>query len=145
MDPVTKPASAPIQEPPHDRDERVTRGAEERALARPLQEFALADEVEALHQEEGWRKTGHSAKTLVKHAGLRIVLIALKQGTRIKEHQSEGTVSIHAISGRLQLHVDEQTLHVPAGGLLVLERRFAHDVEALEDSAFLLSIKLAPA
>lgn len=145
MIPVAKPASAPIQEPPHDRDERVTRGAEERALARPIQQFALTDEVEALRQEEGWRKTGHSAKTLVKHAGLRIVLIALKQGTRMKEHQSDGTVSIHAISGRLQLHVDEQTLDVPTGSLLVLEPGCAHDVEALEDSAFVLSVGLDPA
>lgn len=144
MNPVTKPASAPIQAPPHDRDERVTRGAE-RALARPIQQFALAAEVEALRQEEGWRKTGHSAKTLVKHAGLRIVLITLKQGTRIKEHQAEGTVSIHSISGRLQLHVDEQTLDVPTGGLLVLERGFAHDVEALEDSTFVLSVVFDPA
>ena len=54
-------------------------------------------------------------------------------------------MSIHAISGQLQLHVDEQTLHVPAGGLLVLERGVAHDVEALEDSAFVLSGGLDPA
>ena len=144
MNPVAKPASAPTQVPPHDRDEREPRGAEARALARPIQHLALADEIEVLRQEEGWRKAGHSAKTLVKHAGLRIVLIALKQGTRMKEHQTSGTVSIHAISGRLQLHVDGQPLELSGGNLLVLERGLAHDVEALEDSAFVLSVWLEP-
>ena len=44
------------------------------------------------------------------------------------------------LSGRLLIKLDEQTVELPAGQLLVLEKSLSHDVTALEDSALLLSI-----
>jgi quercetin dioxygenase-like cupin family protein len=38
------------------------------------------------------------------------------------------------------MHVEGKVFDLPAGHLLALERAIAHDVEALEDSAFLLTI-----
>jgi hypothetical protein len=38
------------------------------------------------------------------------------------------------------MHVESKALDLPADHLLMLERAIAHDVEALEDSAFLLTI-----
>lgn len=38
------------------------------------------------------------------------------------------------------LNLPEQTVELPAGHLLALGRALPHDVEAVEDSAFLLSI-----
>jgi quercetin dioxygenase-like cupin family protein len=38
------------------------------------------------------------------------------------------------------MHVQDRTFDLPQGNLLALDRGVAHDVEALEDSAFLLTI-----
>lgn len=126
--------------PRHSRDLRTDRGPRLRPLTRPVLKFDLVEETDALRHEDGWRKTGHSAKTLAKHHDLRIVLIAMKKGTRLDEHRTGGAVSIQAIEGRVQLHVARKTIELPAGSLLALDRALSHDVEALEDSALVLSV-----
>jgi quercetin dioxygenase-like cupin family protein len=106
--------------------------------------FDLAEEADALRSEDGWRHTGHSAKTLAKHQDMTIVLIAMKQHTRMKEHQAGGAVSIHVLAGHVRLHVGTKTVDVPMGNLLALDRALPHDVEALDDSAFVLSVCTGP-
>ena len=46
-------------------------------MAAPYLEVDIARELQKLQSEAGWQ-SGHSAKTLVKYDGLRVVLIALK-------------------------------------------------------------------
>jgi quercetin dioxygenase-like cupin family protein len=102
--------------------------------------FDLAEEADALRLEEGWRNSGHSAKSLAKHQDMTIVLIAMKRDTRIKEHQTDGAVSIQVLTGHIAVHVGTKTIDVPLGSLLALDRGLPHDVEALDDSTFLLSV-----
>jgi quercetin dioxygenase-like cupin family protein len=109
-------------------------------LAGRLLQFDLAAETEQLRKEGPWKNTSRNAKTLVKHADLRIVLIAMKRGTRMEGHKTDESISIHALRGSLRLHLPEQTVELPAGRLLALGRSLPHDVEALEDSSFLLTI-----
>ena len=113
-------------------------------MTRPILKFDLVEESDALQHEDGWRKSGHSAKTLVKHHDFRIVLIAMKKGTRLEEHQTAGAISIQPVQGRLQLRVDAKTIELPVGALLALDRGLSHDVEALVDSAFVLSVHVVP-
>ena len=109
-------------------------------LTGPLLEFDLAAETDQLRQEEPWKSTSRNAKTLVKYPDLRIVLIAMKSGTRMEGHKTDESISIHVLKGKLRLHLSGQAVEVPAGCLLTLERALPHDVEALEDSSFLLTI-----
>lgn len=109
-------------------------------LIGPLLAFDLAADTEQLRQEEPWKTTSRNAKTLVKYADLRVVLITMKAGTRMEGHKADGSISIHALTGKLRLHLSEQTVELPAGRLLTLERALQHDVEALQDSSFLLTI-----
>jgi quercetin dioxygenase-like cupin family protein len=108
-------------------------------MAAPYLEFDIARELEQLHHEAGWQ-SGQIAKTLVKYDGLRIVLIALKAGSRIPEHHTEGQISIHAVAGHIQVHAQGRTFELRSGGLLALDQGLHHDVEALAESAFLLTI-----
>lgn len=109
-------------------------------LTGPLLEFDLAAETEQLRQEDTWATTLRSAKTLVKYPDLRVVLIALKAGRHMEGHKADGSISIQGLTGKLKLHLPQQTVEVPAGRLLTLERALPHDVEALQDSSFLLTI-----
>lgn len=109
-------------------------------LTAPLLTFDLAAEIEQLNNAEHWLKDGRISKTLVKHSDFRIVLMFMQAGTLMQEHKADARLSIHALSGRLLIKLDRQTVELPAGHLLVLEKGLSHDVTALEESAFLLSI-----
>jgi quercetin dioxygenase-like cupin family protein len=108
----------------------------------PLLQIDLEREPRQLRQEDSWqRETGRSSKTLAKYPDSRIVLILMKGGTRMRQHRAEGRVSIQQLKGRGRIHLEShRKVEVSAGHLLVLDCGVLHDVEALEESAFLLTI-----
>jgi quercetin dioxygenase-like cupin family protein len=108
-------------------------------MAAPFLEFDLSREIETLEREPEWT-SGQNARTLVKFDDFCIVLTALKAHSQIPEHRTEGRLSIHTILGHIRLRALGRTFDLPAGNLLALDPEVPHDVEALEDSAFLLAI-----
>ena len=130
--------------PRHSRDLRTTRGPDARPLRRQVLRFDLDEETAALRREHGWRDSGHSAKTLVKHHEQRIVLIAMKRGARMMKHQAAGAVSIHVLTGRVQVTVGKSTIEVATGDLLALDRALPHAVESLDASSFVLTLCSKP-
>lgn len=109
------------------------------SMAEAYLEFDLGRELEQLHREPEWER-GQNARTLVKYETLRVVLTALKAGARIPEHRTEGRITVQTVSGHLQVHAEGRTFDLPVGGVLALDVGLRHDVEAVTDSAFLLTI-----
>ena len=101
--------------------------------------FDLNAEIEQLRREDAWHG-GRNSKTLVKHSDLRIVLIVLKAGARLPDHKAAGSISVQTMTGHIRMHIGSELFDLPTGRMLTLEREIVHDVEALEDSAFLLTI-----
>jgi len=113
-------------------------------LAASIMEFDFAAEIAQLRQEDSWQRgTGRSSKTLAKYPDLRIVLTLLQAGGHVKEHKTGGRISIQGVMGRVRLHVPERTVELTPGKLLVLDAEVPHDVEAVEESAFLLTVCVA--
>jgi quercetin dioxygenase-like cupin family protein len=108
-------------------------------MAEALMEFDLPAEIDRLRAETTW-STGQNAKTLVKYDDLRIVLTAMRAKARMPEHKTEGRISVHVISGHIHLRAAGRTFSLRAGSLLALDSGVPHDVEAVEESAFLLTI-----
>jgi quercetin dioxygenase-like cupin family protein len=101
----------------------------------------LDRELQQLRKEDSWqRETGRSSKTLAKYPDFRIVLILMKSGTRMRQHKAEGRISIQQLKGQVCIHLADRKVTVSAGHLLVLDCGVLHDVEALEESALLLTI-----
>ena len=123
-------------------NELTTDGKEQELtdLAAPLLTFDLGAESKRLRLEEHWLRDGRISKTLVKYSDFRIVLILMQAGTLMQEHQADARISIQVLSGRVQIQLSEKTVALSVGDLLVLEKCQPHDVKALEESAFLLSI-----
>jgi len=120
-----------------------TTGTSERPpqrLASPVLAFDLAHEVAQLHEQTAWRQGDRNAKTLVKETDFRIVLIALRAGGRMEEHRAAGRISVQTLVGHVRLHTAGTNVDLPIGRLVSLERDVSHMVEALEESAFLLTI-----
>ncbi len=109
-------------------------------LAEPTRRFDLNEEIESLRHDIGWTRNGHSARTLVKQEGLRVVLISLARGARMGEHKADAPVTIQTVAGSVRLWLGERAIALPLGGLLLLERALPHDVEAVEESAILLTV-----
>ena len=108
-------------------------------MSDPFMEFDLPAEIHRLHAETTWN-TGHNARTLIKYDDFRVVLIALAAKARLQDHKAEGRISVHVLSGHVQVRASGRTFSLRPGGLLALDRGVPHGVEALEESAFLLTI-----
>jgi quercetin dioxygenase-like cupin family protein len=111
-----------------------------RAIEAPVLSFDLQVELEHVWQQPGYQNGELAGRTLVKQAGLRIMLMALRSGGRMQAHHASGPISIQVIEGRLRVRVSDDRVELVAGHLLALEAGIQHDVEAIEDGVFLLTI-----
>lgn len=112
-----------------------------RYLASPLLQFNLREELRHLRSAKSWQRgTGRSSKTLAKYPDFHIVLVLMKANTHMNKHHVDGRISIHSLEGRLRVRLPEETVEVRAGELIALDYAIPHDIEALEESAFLITI-----
>ncbi|WP_253895164.1 cupin domain-containing protein [Corallococcus exercitus] len=111
-----------------------------RHLDAPELGLDLAREMEELRQGAPFGTNGHSAKTLVKYTDLRVVLMAFKSGARLGQHRTVGQLSIQVLEGRVRLVLEREQFELSKGGLFALGSSVPHDVEAIEESAVLLTI-----
>ncbi|MBV9329593.1 MAG: AraC family ligand binding domain-containing protein [Chloroflexi bacterium] len=129
-----------------DRPLGETSGSEQRParrLAATSLDFDLETELSSLKQEPSWLRGDRNGRTLVEEPAFRVTLTALKAGTRLREHRTNGWVSVQTLHGHLRIHVSQRELDLPAGHVLVLEPGVPHDVEALDtESAFLLTVAM---
>jgi quercetin dioxygenase-like cupin family protein len=102
----------------------------------------IGDELEKLKKAPSWRReSGRSAETLVKYDEFRIVLVRMKPESYMSHHKAEGPISIQLIQGKVRVHLPEDRMEdLKPGDLLTLDRCLEHDVEALKESSFLLTI-----
>ncbi|HZR58688.1 MAG TPA: hypothetical protein VFA74_17595 [Terriglobales bacterium] len=104
-----------------------------------LTHFDLAREIVDSEQKRPWA-SGLYSKTLVKTEDFRVVLIAMDGAAKMNEHHADGTISIQLLKGHIRVGMQGQMQDLRTGSLLALKRSMKHDVESLEDSAFLLTI-----
>ena len=116
------------------------RFAQERSLDGPHLSFDLAVEVDRLKREAPWRDHGHNAITLAKYPDLRFVVMALKKGAKMTTREPDERVSLQVLTGRIRVRVGKRDLELGQGHLLTMDRAQAHEVEALEEASFPLTL-----
>ena len=102
--------------------------------------FDLAAELADLRRSARPGRHGVHARTLVKQPDLRAVLVALEPGGRLAEHHAPGSITVQVLAGRLRFGAAGRVVDLVAGQLLTLGGAITHEVEATEESAFLLTI-----
>ena len=105
--------------------------------------FDLAAQGDLLRQEASWQRGDRNAKTLVKEPGFRVVLVAMKAGARLAEHAAHEQATVQLLTGHLRIRLTDKVVDVPAGDLVALDAMLGHEVEAVEESVFLLTIATA--
>jgi len=122
-----------------------TTGSDERPgqfLAGAMLRFDLPAELEQLVAEPTWEFSDRNAITLVKEGDLRLTLTRLKRGARMDEHRTDGFSCVQVLEGALRIVVNGDGQELGVGEVIVIGRDVPHEVTAVEDAAFLLTIAL---
>ena len=108
-----------------------------------LNHIDLNQEIARLQAEASSEESGRKSKMLVKRTELRIVLIAMRAGSRWEDHKTDSRISLHVLHGNIRFRIADGTFDLRPGQLLTLAPSTVHSVDALEESAFLLTLSSA--
>ncbi len=95
--------------------------------------IARADEEQASKQEK-------ITRPLVSFPNLKIVAVSMPQGGVWSEHSTPGRISVQCLRGHIRMKARGETFDLRPMELLALEGNVQHDVEAVEQSVFLLTV-----
>jgi quercetin dioxygenase-like cupin family protein len=106
----------------------------------PLIEVDLATELEELRATSSYQAADHAAKTIAKQPGIRVVLIALKQGGHMHEHHADSAITVQGVDGHVEFNVAERAVLLMPGHLVIVEGGMPHQLIGIDESAVLLTI-----
>jgi quercetin dioxygenase-like cupin family protein len=88
---------------------------------------------------------GHTADTVYggHEKVLRQTVIGMTRGARLAEHENPGEATVHVLHGRVRLTAGELFWEGRQGDLIIVPDS-RHSLEALEDSAVLLTVAKLP-
>jgi len=112
------------------------------------QHVAQRISLEALARQQLERAaatSGHAADTVVggHERVLRQTVIGLTEGSELGEHENPGEATVHVLRGRVRLSSGDESWEGRAGDLLKVPNA-RHSLQALEDSAVLLTVAKLP-
>ena len=101
--------------------------------------FDLVHEITEAEKLKPW-PSGIRVKVLCKNPDFRAILISMEPAARMKEHHVDGTSSVQVLKGQIRYSAQGKTHDLRMGSLLTVDASITHEVESLEEAAFLLTI-----
>lgn len=83
---------------------------------------------------------GRRAETLLKSPDLRVVLVTMRAGAELAEHQAPGSITVQPLKGRFHFDTAGAAQELAPGALISVAGGVRHAVRCLEDGAFLLTL-----
>lgn len=105
-----------------------------------LNHIDLNQEITRLEAEASSEESGRKSKMLIKHPEFRIVLITMRTGSRWEDHKTNARICLHVLRGDIRFHTANGTIDLRPGQLITLASGVVHSVDAVEESAFLLTL-----
>jgi quercetin dioxygenase-like cupin family protein len=104
--------------------------------------FTIEDELAKAKNHPHWASNDRFAHSLVKHRDLTVTLMLMRKGAHLHEHQARGSVTVQVLSGAIRFKARNGERELTPGTIAVLDREIPHAVEALAESAFILTASL---
>lgn len=89
-----------------------------------------------------WHSKKRNSATVFKSDDLHVLLMAMHAVTRMVGHKVDVPLTIHVLEGRIKVITNKDVMALEKGALLVLEAGIAHEIEAVKESVFLLTLAL---
>jgi quercetin dioxygenase-like cupin family protein len=83
---------------------------------------------------------GHRQIAVFRHGPVTVLLFLFQPEGLLKEHHADGVVTLHSLTGRLAVTVEDEVMKLAPGQLLALAPGLRHTVRALEASRMLLTV-----
>ena len=116
----------------------------ERELDAEMITMDLSKLMTQIKEEQSYKTGDKNAITIFKSSGMRIVLVALHQGTEMKTHTAPGVISVQVLEGKISFNTEEKSAERSTNQMLALHAGIPHSVKAIEDAIFLLTLSLQP-
>ena len=109
-------------------------------LGSSVQIVGLTDATTRLRAEMPGAVRDYRQIAITRHGDVTIILVAFNAGGIIKEHRTSGLVTIHVLSGRLNVELEDGFREVGPSELVTLAPQVRHAIRALESSEILLYV-----
>jgi quercetin dioxygenase-like cupin family protein len=78
--------------------------------------------------------------TILREDGLRCLLLHLKPGEEIPEHQTRGAITVHCLTGRASFVANSDPVELAPLSLITVPAGTPHSVNAREESLLLVTV-----
>lgn len=112
----------------------------ERLMDAPVVPIDAPDFLKQIKNEPAWQNSDRNAMTIYKTDAMRIVLIALHKDAMLKEHSTNGVISVQVLDGEINFRTQGEKYKLTKGKMIALHRNITHEVTAVEESVFLLTV-----
>ncbi len=102
--------------------------------------FSLTSMAETLMEEATSATSGRASLTLAHGDETTLVLVALKAGNTLEEHQAPAAATVITLSGNIIFTSSAEKITLEQGEAVTFTADVLHAVYASEDSAFLIVI-----
>ncbi len=106
----------------------------------PVVPIDIPDFLRQIKTEPAWENSDRNAMTVYKTDAMRIVLIALHKDALLKEHTTNGVICVQVLDGEINFSTEGKTHNLTKGKMIALHRNVAHEVSAVDESVFLLTV-----
>jgi quercetin dioxygenase-like cupin family protein len=114
----------------------------DRTIDASLITMDLERSIAQLRSEPSWKDSDRNSITLYKSDELRIVLLGLHQDAELKTHTAKGTINVQVLEGHIKFTTEKESRELEKGQMLTLKKLIPHNVLALKESFFLLTIAM---
>ncbi len=102
--------------------------------------FRLSLEAEMKRAAETPLAGGRATLPMVSYPNLKQMMIYMPPSSRWNEHSTTGRVSVLVLRGKIRVSALDRQYDLAPGELLAMDSNVKHDVEALEESWYLLTV-----
>jgi quercetin dioxygenase-like cupin family protein len=105
-----------------------------------FQRSNLEEQLVRLRADAPIRAHGRDSLTLIRDPGFDLILVALNATGQLPEHKAPGAISVLVLDGRIAFSTNGERLELGRHDLVTLPAKVLHSVQALEESAILITI-----